>query len=197
MRMIPPLRTLALAAMLVATAACSLPPSLAREQTDSRSMGQKIEDASITARLKTVYLFNPHLNSFKIDVDTSGGEVTLDGVVPTGIQKDLAGEIAKNAGGVTEVHNRLQVTKDKVRDPDATERTFSQSVIDATTTASVKMALALASDVTAHDINVDTRWGTVMLKGAVASKAERTRAEQVARDTAGVKDVVNDLEVTS
>ena len=172
---------------------CLQSPAQAREPDET--LGQNIKDASLTAKIKTTYLFNPHLNSFRINVNTQDSAVTLEGVVKSGIQKDLAGEIAKNADGVRSVRNELRVAEGAVNDPDEVDRTFSQAVLDATTTASAKTALALTSDVRASDINVSTRWGTVTLTGVVKSRNEKRLAEETVRNTDGVKEVVNHLDV--
>ena len=74
----------------------------------------------------------------------------------TGIQKDLAGEIAKNVRSVRQVRNELRVGSGPVKDPEEVDRTFSQAVLDATTTASVKTALAFTRGVKTSDINVST-----------------------------------------
>ncbi|MCI0410567.1 MAG: BON domain-containing protein, partial [Acidobacteria bacterium] len=154
---------LLLVAALSMLIGCSQPPTPTHAQDGKQdaTVGQRMGDAATTAKIKTTYLFNPHLNSFRIDVDTRDDVVTLQGVVKTGIQKDLAGEIAKNASGVEAVHNELKVSEGAVGDPDEVDRTFTQATLDATTTASVKMALALTRGVKASDINVSTRWGTV------------------------------------
>lgn len=47
----------------------------------------------------------------------------------------------------------------------------------------------------APEVNVDVTNGTVYLSGSVESAGQKTRAEQVARDTKGVKSVVNNLQV--
>jgi osmotically-inducible protein OsmY len=49
--------------------------------------------------------------------------------------------------------------------------------------------------VKARRINVDSKDGVVTLTGAVASKAESDKAEQMARETEDVKRVVNNLTV--
>jgi len=174
---------------------CSQPPTQAQDSKQDATVGQRMDDAATTAKIKTTYIFNPHLNSFRINVDTRDSVVTLQGVVKTGIQKDLAGEIAKNASGVQAVHNELKVSEGAINDPDEVDRTFSQATLDATTTASVKMALALTRGVKASDINVSTRWGTVTLMGEVDSQAEKQLASRTAQNTDGVKEVVNKLEV--
>jgi osmotically-inducible protein OsmY len=177
--------------------ACAQPSSHAGGGVgaDDGTVGRNINDAMITARIKTTYLFNSHLNSFKIDVDTKGGVVTLQGVVKSDIQRDLAEEIASNADGVTLVSSRLELSDGPVSEPDETDRTFSQAVIDASTTASVKMRLAVSKGVTAHDIDVDTRWGTVTLTGVVGSAAEKELAAKIAHDVERVEEVENQLEV--
>lgn len=186
---------LPLSASLAFLVNCSQPSTHAQDREKNATIGQSMSDAVTTAKIKTTYLFNPHLNSFRIDVDTQGGVVTLQGVVKSGIQKDLAGEIAKNANGVETVHNDLKVSEGAVSNPDEMDRTFSQATLDATTTASVKMALAVARGVKASDIHVSTRWGTVTLEGEVDSQAEKQLATKTAEDTDGVKEVVNKLEV--
>lgn len=159
------------------------------------SVSRKMEDAAITARLKTTYLFNRHLDALRINVDTKDGAVALEGVVRDDIQKDLAGAIAEGADGVKTVRNDLRVGEGAVEEPDEVDRTFTQTVRDATTTATVKASLAVAKGVKASEIDVSTRWGTVTLAGTVATKAEKELALKTAEDVAGVKDVVNNIQV--
>jgi hypothetical protein len=63
---------------------------------------------------------------------------------------------------------------------------------DAALTAKIKSKIALDDSVKALAINVDTSGGTVTLTGFVNSQFEKTRAVQLARETAGVV-TVNDL----
>ena len=181
--------------MLAFLGACG--PLTSQTDEGERSGARSIQDAAVTMRIKTAYIFNRHLNSFRINVDTDQGQVSLEGVVPTAIQKDLAGAIARSTEGVESVHNRLQVTQGKVDSPEEVDRTFSQAVLDATTTASVKMALAFGPGVTATEINVTTRWGSVTLEGTVGTRAEKELAGRIAGETDGVKQVVNELKVSS
>lgn len=66
---------------------------------------------------------------------------------------------------------------------------------DGAVTAKIKSKMALDDTVKALDINIDTADGVVTLTGTVRSAAERTRAVQLARETAGVKSVVDRLSV--
>jgi hypothetical protein len=65
---------------------------------------------------------------------------------------------------------------------------------DASTSARVKAALALSKSVSALDIDVDSDEGVVTLRGEVQTRAQRERAEELARDVQGVRDVVNRIE---
>lgn len=71
----------------------------------------------------------------------------------------------------------------------------TKSVDDATLTATVKSKLAADRDTSALSINVDTSNSVVTLNGTVASATEKSRAEQIAKNTEGVAKVVNNLTV--
>lgn len=72
---------------------------------------------------------------------------------------------------------------------------------DASTTAAVKSALALNKQVAAFDIhvissnNVDTKDNNVTLTGQVPTEVEKRVAEEIARGTRGVANVVNNIEI--
>jgi osmotically-inducible protein OsmY len=62
-------------------------------------------------------------------------------------------------------------------------------------TAKIKSKMALDDSVKALDINVDSAGDVVTLTGTVHTQAERTRVLQLARETNGVKTVVDRLVV--
>ena len=64
-------------------------------------------------------------------------------------------------------------------------------------TTKVKAELAKDKSTKATDINVDTKNGVVTLNGAVASEAERAKAELNARTVKGVVEVENNLRVAA
>jgi hyperosmotically inducible protein len=64
-------------------------------------------------------------------------------------------------------------------------------------TAKIKAKMALDDSVRARTINVSTTKGVVTLTGTVETEAERTRAVQLARETAGVTSVQDQLKVTA
>ncbi len=66
---------------------------------------------------------------------------------------------------------------------------------DAAITTDVKTKFLADSRISGLKIDVDTKNGVVTLHGTVPSRAEVDRAMMVARDSAGVKSVVNSLRV--
>jgi len=74
-----------------------------------KSVGETIDDATITARVKTTLLNDPDVAGLRIDVDTFKGVVTLSGGVKTPAERDKAVAVARRVGGVRDVKSTLQV----------------------------------------------------------------------------------------
>jgi hyperosmotically inducible protein len=74
-----------------------------------KSVGETIDDATITTRVKTALLNDPDIGGLRIDVDTFKGVVTLSGRVKTRDEEQKAVAIARRTGGVTDVKSTLQV----------------------------------------------------------------------------------------
>jgi osmotically-inducible protein OsmY len=79
----------------------------------------------------------------------------------------------------------------------AEEAKSSQPMADTVITTKVKAELAKDKATDATDIHVKTTNGVVMLDGAVASMAEKEKAEADARAVKGVVGVKNNLRVAS
>lgn len=71
--------------------------------------GKAVSDAAITASIKTDLLKDPDLSVFKIDVDTRGGVVTLNGLAGNDAARARAQKMASAIKGVREVRNFLVV----------------------------------------------------------------------------------------
>jgi osmotically-inducible protein OsmY len=74
-----------------------------------KSVGETVDDATITTRVKTALLNDPDVGGLRIDVDTFKGVVTLSGAVKTAAERDKAVGIARRIGGVTDVKSTLQI----------------------------------------------------------------------------------------
>jgi len=70
-----------------------------------------------------------------------------------------------------------------------------RAIADGQITAKIKAKMALDDTVKALDVNVDTNGTTVTVTGQVGSAAQRERVLQLARETQGVKEVVDHLRV--
>ena len=66
---------------------------------------------------------------------------------------------------------------------------------DASITTKVKAKLATDGDINPFNINVETNGGVVTLQGRVKKAETRTKAERYARETGGVKKVINLVKV--
>jgi len=71
--------------------------------------GAAITDAAITSAVKAKLLADTTVSGLKIDVDTSGGMVTLNGTVSSRAEADRAMMLARNTDGVRGVHSNLKI----------------------------------------------------------------------------------------
>lgn len=74
-----------------------------------KSVGDTIDDATITTRVKTSLLNDPAVGGSRIDVDTFKGVVTLSGRVKTKEEETQAIALARKISGVTDVKSTLQI----------------------------------------------------------------------------------------
>ena len=74
-----------------------------------KSVGETIDDATITTRVKTSLLNDPDVGGLRIDVDTFKGVVTLSGRVKAKAEEAKAVALARKIDGVTDVKSTLQV----------------------------------------------------------------------------------------
>ena len=74
-----------------------------------KSVGETIDDATITTRVKTSLLNDPDVGGMRIDVDTFKGVVTLSGRVKTKEEEAKAITLARKIGGVSDVKSALQI----------------------------------------------------------------------------------------
>lgn len=90
-------RLVAVLLALIITAACA------------KAVGDTVDDASITTRVKTVFVNDAVVGAERIDVDTFKGVVTLSGRVKTKELETKAIELAKTIRGVADVKSKLTI----------------------------------------------------------------------------------------
>ncbi len=74
-----------------------------------KTVGETIDDATVTTRVKTALLNDPDVGGLRIDVDTFKGVVTLSGAVKSQAEADKAVAITRRINGVSDVKSTLQV----------------------------------------------------------------------------------------
>ena len=95
-------RSMLVLAMVVAvTAGCTA--------MTGKSAGENVDDATITASVKTKLAAEKPATLTKVDVDTNKGTVYLTGNVENATIKARATELARSVSGVREVVNNLQL----------------------------------------------------------------------------------------
>jgi hyperosmotically inducible periplasmic protein len=78
-------------------------------KTPDRPTGVVIDDAVITAKVKSSLLADSGTKGLKIDVDTKSGVVHLKGNVASDSERTLAQNLAAKIEGVKSVENKLAV----------------------------------------------------------------------------------------
>ncbi len=76
--------------------------------------GQAVDDAGITAKVKSSLLADDQVKGLSINVDTSGGAVTLTGSAQTAAEKQRAEQLATGVEGVRSVRNNITVAQGPV-----------------------------------------------------------------------------------
>jgi osmotically-inducible protein OsmY len=72
-------------------------------------VNQTLDDATVQTRVKTALLNDPQVGGDQIDVTSSGGVVTLSGVIKSPEHEARATELARKVGGVKDVKTALKV----------------------------------------------------------------------------------------
>jgi hyperosmotically inducible protein len=180
-------------------------------------------DPGITTAVKGKLAADDVVKSYRIDVDTKDHVVTLNGAVDTPAARERAVQLARNTNGVRDVVDRLTVTpgvtpttgvddkaqgeaKEATRDTDRkvddaqkkageTADKVGDAAANAALTSVVKTKFLADTTVSGLNIDVDSNKGVVTLTGNVRSAAEKQRAVKIARETEGVKSVVDRLKI--
>ncbi|HVJ26809.1 MAG TPA: BON domain-containing protein [Vicinamibacterales bacterium] len=74
-----------------------------------KTVGDTIDDATITTRVKTAFVNDPVVGTLRIDVDTFKGLVTLSGRVKSKDEEEKAIALARKTKGVTDVKSTVVI----------------------------------------------------------------------------------------
>ena len=179
-------------------------------------------DPGITSAVKTKFAADDVVKAHEINVDTKDHVVTLTGSVDSPLARERAVQLARNTDGVASVVDNLVVgpPATSTTGTDNLDRTIDDSVnraeeaiknagdrageaakdagavmSDAAITSAVKTKFLADPDVSGLKIDVDTANGVVTLTGVLPARTEKQRAINLARETSGVKSVVDHLKI--
>jgi osmotically-inducible protein OsmY len=77
--------------------------------TPALTVGEKIDDASITAQVKMALMSHHSTSALHTTVSTTDGVVTVGGVAKNDAEKSLVGKLSADINGVTSVVNNMTV----------------------------------------------------------------------------------------
>ncbi|WP_373187902.1 BON domain-containing protein [Halopseudomonas sp.] len=160
---------------------------------NERSFGEVVDDASITAAVKSKLLWSTYTDGMDTKVESRNGVVTLTGTAGNAESRELANMLARNTQGVRAVDNQLTVTagKSKTAETKAAVKDAGQSVSDTWITTKVRSTYLMSNNIQSRDIDVTTSEGVVTLSGTVQSAAEKALAVELARNIKGVTRVTS------
>lgn len=73
------------------------------------SMGQRVDDTTVTAKVKAALLADPDVKGTAVQVETLRGQVQLSGFVKSQQQAQRAVSLAQRVDGVKDVINKMTV----------------------------------------------------------------------------------------
>jgi osmotically-inducible protein OsmY len=154
--------------------------------------GQGLQDAKITASVRTALGLNRRLRPYTIKVDCEQGVVTLQGGVDGAELRARAEAVAAGVPGVTRVVNRLEIAPAAAA---AAEPTLAEKIGDKALEMRVKMALSLNRELKGSNIDVSAQRDQVVLSGDVQNESQRAGALLTARETASVATVFDRMQL--
>lgn len=156
---------------------------------------QRAADLGIKVTILEGILNNPQLKSQNIRVDVVNNDVRLTGSVQTSDQKATVESLAR---AVPDVHAVDSYGVAVTNAPATTQSQGPNRAEDEKLAAQVESSISRESAITfPQKITVQATNGIVYLTGTTASKAEKALAGQLAHNTPGTKDVVNNIEVST
>ncbi len=167
------------------------PATKPREAGAEGDLAQRIEDATLTATIKSKLLWNSNTEGMDVNVDTRAGVVTLKGEARSPEAKELAGRLAANTDGVSDVNNLLSVStasSTAAKAQDSADQAGA-AISDGWITSKVKASYLVSNNLDGLKIDVSTENGMVRLAGQVPSAAQKDLAVETARNIRGVRGV--------
>lgn len=137
-------------------------------------------DNEIQSHIENMLLWTDSTRDAEIEVKVNNGRVTLDGSVDAYWKKLRVDQIVKDAAGVVDLKNRLAVVP-------------SKSIVDDIIGEELAKAIDRSYAVDVDDVDVRVKDGTVTLSGKLPNRMAIDATLDAARNTLGVKEIVDRL----
>ncbi|MCB2081748.1 MAG: BON domain-containing protein, partial [Rickettsiales bacterium] len=148
-----------------------------------RSLGNAIDDTTITTAINSLYLQKDINYLFEdVDVQAHEGRVLLTGEVPTADDRVEAVRLAWQPQGVREVINEIEIRE---------KPSPKEYAADTWITTQIKTKLLFVEQVRSINYSVDTVNGIVYLLGIAQDKKELQTVADISSRVKGVKKVVS------
>jgi osmotically-inducible protein OsmY len=191
------LRISALLLALLAGACASTVPTPRSEASNEAIREQDVSDARLEKDVRLALLDKLGEDVLGVTVEATRGRVTLIGAVDERSTQELAEEVAESVPGVVSVDNRLFARKGA---PESTtvgraagiaEREVDDAVLE------MRVGKNLLGEIGRYalDLEVEATDGVISLRGALPDPERKSLALKAARGTAGVKQVIDLVEV--
>lgn len=140
-------------------------------------------DVEIKNVLTSILQWDPDIEPSDVLITVENGIITLDGSVPAYWQKVRVEELAAEIDGVVSLHDRLTVVP-------------TRHYVDELIARDVAAALDRSAGININTVDVQVSDGSVVLSGSVSNHVAFKTAENCAKFTDGVIEVINNLIIT-
>lgn len=141
-------------------------------------------DEDVQAGIKNALLWSSYINSSTIEVGVMDGIATMRGTIDTYWKKLKITELARNVTGVLDVVNEVAIVPTRAH----TDQAIAKDVMN---------AIDRNSRTRYENIDVAVSGGVVSLAGNVSNWKIKEELLEIASCTAGVRDIIDRLQVTT
>jgi hyperosmotically inducible protein len=174
---------------ILATTAAICLATLSLAGCAGQSVGDSVDDTTITAQVKTALLSEDAMTATGINVETYEGTVALIGYVDTKEDHARAIKAARSVDGVKDVADAMLISPPR--------RSVGTTIDDQTLEGKVKYAISDMDSDTILSVVTEVRNGEVLLGGFVSSSKAKDQITAAVRAVEGVTKVHNRLHVKS
>lgn len=183
---------------LLALGACASTVPTPRSRAGSEEVReQDVSDARLEAEVRLALLEKLGTDGLDVKADALGGRVRLSGVVDKRSTQELAEEVARSVSGVQGVDSAIAVREagtpgtPVARAVGRAENEVGDAILE------MRVGRNLLGEIGRYalDLEVEATDGVVSLRGTLPDRERKSLALRVARETSGVRRVVDLLKV--